>query len=214
VSHFSESEIVKIERETSPLDADVEKKEDQLCNLLRRYSGYGEAEIQLFDSVILTEVFNNVREHGIVHKDNGWWLLAQYHKTHKIISLCIADNGIGVRYSLMTGPQRFEIMEGYPDDYKNDGELIRIAMNQNISGAITASLRTKHFMREKYERGARRGHGLGRIRDACKKLKVPFALISHKGYIFLDANGGIVDCGTRSSKVFAGTLYHFTIPAK
>lgn len=211
---FSNEEIVKIEREKSHYDKDIEKKEDQLISLLQRCSNYSCEEIELFDSVILTEVFNNVREHGIVHKDEGWWLLAQYHKKHNIISFCVADNGIGVRHSLMTGPQRFEIMKEYPSEHKKDGDLIRIAMNQNISGAMTASLKTRHIISQRYERGARRGHGLGRIRDACKKLNISLSIISHRGYVFLDEHGEIIDHGSRPLKIFAGTLYHFVIPAK
>jgi len=57
----------------------------------------------MFDSIILTEVFSNVTEHGVSKFDAGWWILAQYHSTHKYIQYSIADNGIGIRNSLMSG---------------------------------------------------------------------------------------------------------------
>ena len=213
-SLFNSSEIIKIEREISPHDVDVEKKEDQIVELLEKYSNYSPSQIELVNNVILTEVFNNVREHGIVNRDKGWWLLGQYHKTHKLISLCVADNGIGIKNSLMTGPQRFEIQNKYPDECKKGGDLIRLALNKSVSGAITASLKTKHIFSEGYERGSRRGHGLNRIREACKDLDIPFTLISNRGFVFLDHNGDIKESGTRNSRLFAGTLYHFSIPAK
>ncbi len=86
----------------------IEIREEEILSLVERHSSLDAEQLEWFYSVILTEIFNNVTEHGISHKDNGWWLLAQYHKRHKIISLCIADNGIGVRNSLLTGPQKKE----------------------------------------------------------------------------------------------------------
>ena len=210
--YYNNNDIIKIKREISTSDIDIEKKEDGLINLLKKYTNFDKDQIEYFDSVILTEVFGNVREHGIAKRDRGWWLLAQYHESHQIISLCVADNGIGIKNSLLTGPQRFEIKDNISNALKKDGELIKLALNRNISGAISASTKVKGLFSGRYERGARKGNGLNKIKKACQNLQIPFSILSHNGYIFIDKDSKIIDYNTRDKRIFAGTLYNFNIP--
>jgi hypothetical protein len=164
--------------------------------------------------VVLTEILLNVTEHGITNFDKGWWVLAQYHPSHGIISICIADNGIGVRNILMTGPQESDIP--ITNNPRNDADFIELALTAQISGALLAPKKTKSFLLlfQRYERGAHRGNGLKRIRSTCKGLRIPFALVSHNGYVFIDSDGNIARKASMGRKVFAGTLHHFIIPAK
>jgi hypothetical protein len=210
-NYYSDKDVVKIKREmrrTNP-----ETREREITDLLRLHSLLSEDEILMFDCVILTEVFANVTEHGISKSDAGWWILAQYHKTHKFISICIADNGIGIRNSLMTGPQRHEIEKNVSNSSSNDGQFICHALIENVSGALAASTKTGRILRS-YESGARRGHGLKRICAYCQKLNIPFSIISHYGYAFLDGHGQVISTGSKNSRIFAGTLHHFLIRTK
>jgi len=141
--------------------------------------------------------------------DGGWWILAQYHKKHKIITVCIADNGIGIRNSLMSGSQQSDIF--IKNISSNDGEFIRMALEKPISGSLEPPLRKKGIIRKTFVSGARKGNGLKRIKKICEDLKIPFVIMSHNGYAFMNRDGGI---GAKSSRVFAGTMYQFTIPAK
>jgi len=211
-SSYSDKEVVKIQRETKTKN--IEQREEDIIKLLEEYSDLCKEDLELFNCVILTEIFNNVTEHGISHIDRGWWLLAQRHEQHKIISLCIADNGIGIRHSLMTGPQRDEIGKKVQNTTLNDGEFIKLALEENVSGSIYASIKTEGIIRKKYESGARRGNGLKRIEKACKNLKIPLSIISHYGYVFLDEYGKMINYGARKTRVFSGTMYHLVIKCK
>lgn len=211
-SSYSDKEVVKIQRETKKKN--IEQREKDIVELLEEYSALSKDELELFDSVVLTEIFNNVTEHGISHIDKGWWLLAQRHEQHKIISLCIADNGIGIRHSLMTGPQHDEIGKKLENTALNDGKFIKLALEENVSGSVSAAKKTEGIFRKKYETGARRGNGLKRIEKVCKDLKIPLSIISHHGYVFLDERGEIVDYGARQTRVFAGTMCHLVIKCK
>jgi hypothetical protein len=114
----------------------------------------------------------------------------------------------------MTGPQKGDIsIENNP---LNDADFIQLALTEQVSGALLAPERTKKFFEllRRYKRGAHRGNGLKRIRDTCKALGIPFAIISHNGGVFLDGEGNMVRKSSMERKVFAGTLHHFTIPAR
>lgn len=212
VSHaFEEQDIIKIKREKS--QKHIEKRENEICNLIKRRTNYSDDDIELFNSIILTEVFLNVNEHGFfTGADEGWWILAQYHKIHKMISLNIADNGIGIRHSLVTGPQKEEILANIENKKENDGEFIKLAMEQNVSGAVDASNK-EGFIFKNYKRGSRRGNGLERICKTCDELNIGFTILSHHGCTIREPSGKIVRTESRPSRVFAGTLYHFNIPA-
>jgi len=210
--YYSDEEIVKIQRETTPKN--IENREDEIIGLLSKYSLFSPDQIKLFDSIVLTEAFANVTEHGVSYVDKGWWVLAQYHITHAIISLCIADNGIGIRHSLMTGPQAPDISQEVDNTSSNDGEFIKMALEKTVSGAIAAPQKKNGFIVKGYARGVHRGNGLRRITDTCKQLEIPFSILSHYGYAFVDKNGIINKYGSMPSRIFAGTLYHMVIPAR
>ena len=165
-------------------------------------------------SIVLTEVFANVQEHGVSLQDKGRWIMAQYHPTHQIIPLNIADNGVGLKNTLITGPQSEYFKRKISSSNRNDGEFIEIAMRENVSGAYDASLKTTSIIRDSYERGARRGNGLKRIIKTCQDLGIKFSILSHYGYAFLDEKGKLVKVGSRENRIFAGTLYHFNIPVR
>ena len=209
---YNEAETIRIRREKS--QKNVERRETEIRELLRQHGNYGEKNIELFDSIVLTEVFANVQEHGVSFQDKGWWIMAQYHPTHQIISLNIADNGVGLKNTLITGPQSEYFKQKISSSNRNDGEFIEIAMRENVSGAYDASLKTTGIIRDSYERGARRGNGLKRIIKTCKDLGIKFSILSHYGYAFIDEKGNLVKVGSRENRIFAGTLYHFNIPVR
>jgi hypothetical protein len=204
---FPDSQIVKIRRYNRLVD--IEDREKEIKDLLRRYTTLGSDDIELFDSVVLTELFSNVTEHGIPRVDDGYWLIVQYHPTHRFVSICIADNGIGIKWSLLTGPQAEAIKSTYKSLINDDGECISLALRENISGAEDALPPSPYLRR--YQRGERRGHGLKHIRDVCKSLGIRFGVLSHFGYVILGPDGEEVMKGTKTSRVFAGTLYHLLV---
>ena len=208
---YNDAEIIKIKREKS--QRNIEARENEICSLLDSYSSYSENEKELFNSIVLTEVFANVQEHGISQTDKGWWIMAQYHPTTEIISLNIADNGVGLKNTLMTGPQRDYFGNLQTTSKKNDGDFIKAAMEENVSGAYDASLKSGILIK-RHERGARRGNGIARIIKACKELSITFAILSHHGYAIRDSKGNLAQNGSKESRVFAGTLYHFDIPTR
>lgn len=196
------TDVLKIQREKDKKQ--VELREEEIIVLLKQYTMFTDDQLELFNSIILTETFNNVIEHGIVNKDEGWWLLAQVHTKHNFISLCIADNGIGFSNTLKNGPQSKDIKAlNLPE-----GELINYAFKENVSGASNA---TPTMKKTKSNRGARRGNGLGRIKETCKNLEMEFSIISHKGYCNVDKDENIT-VKTFDEIIFGGTMYSFIIP--
>ena len=212
-NYYNDDEVIKIRREV--VQKNVENREDEILALLQKYTNFTKDEIEIFHTVIL-EIFLNVSEHGVTGNDNGWWVLAQYHPTHGIISVNIADNGIGIKNSLFTGPQKEVIKGTFSFSSKNDGDLIRYATETQVSGALTAVVKEKTgiFSKSRYPLGSKRGNGLDRIKSGCKKLGVELTLLSHFGYLFYDSNGNEMRCGTMQRRIFAGTLYHLNVPAR
>lgn len=212
-NYYKSSEIVKIQREQDY--SKIEYREDEIKELLKRYSCFNSDEIELFVDKVLIEIFNNVTEHGIAHKDKGYWLIAQYHSTHRFISLCIGDNGIGIRNSLMTGPQHLAVARKLENIALNDGEFIKLTFEEVFSGALKAHiLANQNVFSQKLESGANRGNGMKRIRAACRKLSIPFSILSQHGYLFFDEKGKIKKCGAKRRKIFAGTLFNLIIKTK
>lgn len=209
-SYYDSADVVKIRREMNKRN--IEVREDEIMDLVERYSKYDSDQLEWFNSVILTEILNNVTEHGISYKDKGWWLLAQYHKRHKMISLCVADNGIGIRNTLVTGPQKMELLKGLENSVHNDGFFIKKAMEENVSGAITASTKSREGFRMRYNSGSRRGNGLKRIQDCCYNLAIELTILSHHGCISLDSSGKEIYCNSLPNRVVAGTMYQLSIP--
>lgn len=210
--YYSNDDIVKIRREITA--SSIEERESEIINVLKTFSSLGTEDLERFDAKVLTEVFNNITEHGVNLEDQGWWVLAQSHPTHKLISLCFADNGIGIRNSLMTGPQREDIGRKIANEPSNDGTFIKLAIEETVSGAFEAPVMEAGWFRRSYPPGARRGHGLKIIRSTCAQLGIPFSILSHHGYAFMDSSGTIADIGSTKSRVFAGTMYQFTIMTK
>jgi len=211
--YYNDCEVLKIRRETN--QSNVEEREDEILDMLKLFTDFDKDQREIFHSVIL-EIFLNVSEHGVSGFDNGWWVLAQYHASHGIISVNIADNGIGIKNSLFTGPQQHVISKIYNFKSKNDGKLIKYATTPQVSGALTAVVKEKKNMlsRSRYPLGSKRGNGLDRIKTGCRRLGVELSILSHYGYLFYDSTGNEVDCGTMNNRVFAGTLYHLNVPAK
>ncbi len=209
---YNDDEVVKIKRERDKKE--VENREIELYNLIKAHSTYDSDEIELFDSIILTETFLNVTEHGIVNYDQGWWILAQYHEKHGFISLCIADNGIGIRNTLMVGPQSLDIQKQIPNISSSDGDFIKLALFANVSGAYNAPSKDSGIIFKSYSKGSRRGNGLNRIKHACISLNIKFSILSHYGYLFLDEKGNIQENGSYNKRIFGGTMYTFIIPAR
>lgn len=210
---YDDNEIVKIKRESNK--SEIENREEAILSVLKEYSSLTEDQIENFDCNVLIEAFNNVTEHGHSFRDTGWWTLTQYHKKTGIISLCIADNGIGIKNSLLTGPQGNEIRKRINSE--NDGEYISLALRENVSGALTASIRDESGLlpfNKYYQRGSRRGNGLKRIKETCRDCGIGFSILSQKGYLNIDSEGEITKSGTNNSRIFAGTLYQFVIPAR
>jgi hypothetical protein len=207
---FDDQKVVKIIRETSK--SNIKPRHQQIRKLLSKYSLLTLEQIEDFNDSVLPEIFLNVTEHGVNYFDAGWYTLAQYRPTTGVISLCIADNGVGIKNSLLTGPQRQALLKRFKMDADNDGDLIREAVKENISGAWTASDK-KGFLLKSYEKGQRRGLGLTRIKDCCRRLQIPFIILSNKGCLMIDPTGKET-VSNHEKRVFAGTLYHILIPAK
>ncbi|PKM78424.1 MAG: hypothetical protein CVU90_02695 [Firmicutes bacterium HGW-Firmicutes-15] len=207
---------IRLESDTSKID----EREDEIQDLIINYSMLNKEQIELFINKVLIEIFSNVTEHGIASNRNmGYWVLGQYHGRTGIISLCIADNGIGIRNSLMTGPQRVELASkiqriGIENNENYDGEFIRMALEESVSGALSAFPKTEGLILKQYEKGSRRGNGLSRIRDTCRKLGINLSILSQNGYALLDSSGNIYSKGSRLKRIFAGTMYHMSIPAQ
>ncbi len=211
---YADNEIVKIEREMKK-DGYV-KKDDAIYSLLKLYSSLGAQDLERIYANVFTEIFNNVLEHGISKVDQGYWSIAQLHRKTGIISVCIADNGIGIAKTLLTGPQRSIIVRNFGSDNIPEGSLIEHAMNDSISGAMDAAtdVKSRIFAEDKYPRGRKRGFGLKRIKDTCARTSVAFGILSGKGYLFFDEKGQKVKCGEKDKRIFAGTMFILKIPAK
>jgi len=214
---YSSDEVVKIVRETSR--ANQETRHNEIYDLIKRRSALSDDELEWFNCVILTEILANVSEHGVYHTekaetDYGWYNLTQCHPTHGFISICFADNGIGIKNSLVSGLQREELKAILPQYEDNDGEYIKKSFEENVSGAYAASLRERKWFRKKYPRGKRRGNGLKRILDTCKLLKIPILIVSSKGAVSIDEKGRMRSPVNKPKMVFAGTLIHLRVPAK
>lgn len=202
-----ESRIVKLEREKKTNSAKWMEKVEDIRNLVAKFTDLTEDEIDLFDNIILQETYSNVTEHGMSYKDDGWWMLCQYHKRHKFISLCMADNGIGFKKTLLNGPQ-----SGGFSENDGEGDFIKKSLESNISGAYDADIK-RGIIKGKYPVGDRRGQGLNKIRQRCKELGISFSILSHRGYLFVDKEGEIRKYGSETYRIFGGTMYNYIIPA-
>jgi hypothetical protein len=212
-TRFDIKRIVKIKREETADSLD--KREDEIIDLMKKYSNLTEFQLEMFLDTVLIEVTRNVTEHGISNGDKGWFVLAQYHANHGIISVCIADNGIGIRHSLASGPQGEYLEKRFKNSSENDGNFVKLAITETVSGAGDAVTKESRFLgKNKFPIGSRRGHGLKRVLETCKDLKIPFSVLSHHGAVFISDTGEIERCLSMPNRVFAGTMYNFVVPAK
>ena len=209
---YDNSEIVKIEREKD--NDNIEFRCKQVMDLIKRKSVLSEEEIEKVQCKVVPEIIYNVFEHGQNYNDNGWWLLAQYHKKHKIISICIADNGMGFRESLLTGPQREDIKERTKQFENRDGDFIEFAFKEQVSGAVDANIRAKTLLSTGLPRGANRGNGLKRVFETCIECSIQLSVFSQKGYVIFNKDGSILKQDSFESRIFGGTMYNLIIPAK
>lgn len=205
-------DVVKIHREK--LRSNIEERESELLSLIALKSSLSTEEQERVRCKVIPEILNNVIEHGVTCFDQGWWLIGQYHQTHKIISICIADNGIGFRWNLTTGPQEDEIESKLPNMHEYDGHFIELAFTEKVSGAGNAKTKDEGIIRKRYSKGASRGNGLKYIKQTCALCGIKLAVFSHYGYIMYDEKGTLVQRGACENRVFAGTMYHLVIPAK
>lgn len=209
---FPDGETVKIVREKDR--SKIIYHETEIDKLIQQHSFFNQDQYELFTCKVLIEIVNNVTEHGVTCNDQGWWILAQYHKTHKIISICIADNGIGFRLNLTSGPQKKEIEAKLENVPNNDAQFILMGFTDNVSGAYNASTKNEGVFIKKYSKGARRGNGLKRILNTCKECGVQLSVLSHYGYVIFDNDGELLSMSASDKRLFAGTMYHLTVPAK
>lgn len=186
----------------------------KIDDLMKRHSQWSSSEVEKFSDVALSEALINVTEHGLNHRYEGWFVLAQLHPTSKFLSICIGDNGIGVRHSLLTGNQESHIRK-LVDPNSSDGDFIRLAMEKQVSGAIDSddlSSRLFGLAQPKVSKGKRRGRGLKKIVSCCRELGVQFTVVSHRGAVQLSEDGASMHVENRQSNCFAGALYHFKVP--
>lgn len=211
-SYYPSSEVVQIRKEDS--NANTRERQKEVIDLIREYSTLSLSEIEGLDCVVLTEILANVTEHGVNVDVSGWFVLVQYHKRTGIISVCIADNGIGIKNSLCTGNQVDEVEKIVNSN--DDVDYIEAAITKRISGAIDSPEvnSTKILGEESLPQGKKRGIGLTRIFDKCKDLGLKLTICSHQGCLTLNEKGAISFKKNLPNKCFAGTLYHIVLPVK
>lgn len=209
---YNKSHGVKIERIMDRSQRAISKKEEEIIHLLEKCTRLGSKKIKLFIATAIMEVFANVQEHGITCYDKGYYLLAEYHPTHRFISINIADNGIGFKNSLLSGPQEDELKSDISLNSQKEGDLIKRAFQENVSGAIDASIKEGSRFKKGYIRGAHRGNGLDRIKGVCQDIGIDFTILSHFGYFSYNHEKGLFRNDTFKNRIFAGTLYHFKVP--
>lgn len=209
---YPEDEVVKIAQETTPKNTKV--RHSQIYELVKSHSNFTNDELERFDCIVLSEIFANVTEHGVAANVSGWFVLGQLHKTTGIISICIADNGIGIKNSLITGFQKDEIEKITTND--SDAEYIKVALKEFVSGALdSVEIESKYYgLQKSVPIGKKRGKGLKHIVNACKLLRIRLTICSHYGCVSLNEHGVIDYDTTLNNRCFAGTLYHLKIPAR
>lgn len=212
--------IVRIKHENTVESS--ENRQEEVMDLINNNSSLSNKDKEILNDRVLTEIFGNVIEHGFsVFQRNqsiqGWYLLSQLHEDAGFISVCIADNGIGIENSLLTGPQRENLINEYKRDSSERSFFLKRALEANISGAFNAPVKEgsnlyKIYKRYKFPRGERRGFGLKRVVSNCKKISVPITIISGYACISFDKDGDVIFEKSYDSLLFAGTMYYLQIP--
>ena len=144
--------------------------------------------------------------------------MAQVHKKHRFISLCLADNGIGIANSLKTGPQFESLRKKFNLDRLQPEEeekiLLKTSLEKDISGAYDAKSQIYGYFFKNIDRGQVRGMGFSRILNAAKKLKIRFFILSNKALLEYDPDGKLIREEGFNEKIFVGTMFNLIIPIK
>ncbi len=220
-SIFDPSRVVKVEHETHKEKYNV--RIEEIFKLVKDNTKLNNSDLKRFKSIILGELFINLSEHGVNYRHSGykgenlgWYAMAQVHEKSGFISICLADNGIGIANSLLTGPLRKLALKKIGMRARNsfdEGKYIKLALEKNMSGAVDASNpEMKMFgLKESYSQGRHRGMGFSRLTRASEKLGIEVHILSNKGYLKLDRNGKLTT-KTYENRIFAGTLFNLIIP--
>ena len=185
---------------------------------IKERSTFSSDDLRWFHNVIIVETMNNVIEHGVPFADAGWWVMLEYIKDINMISFCIADNGIGIKNSLITGPQREYIAAENRKKLIGDGDYIKYAMKIEVSGAQTALVKKRNgkwiYKKPILVSGAHRGNGLDWIKRICEKLSIDLKILSNYGYYFYNSNEKQEYTQNFEFPIFYVTMYNFLIKGK
>lgn len=216
VDHYTPTDInpdeivkVKLNNTKEVIEARMEELED----LITKKANLTPELKEELNCYVIPEIINNATEHGENCFDQGWWTLGQYFPETHIISICIADNGIGFKETLCTGPQSQDtvITELNEKDAK-ETDYIELAFKDGISGAMDAKHWELNIFHEHLPAGSNRGGGLSGIKEKCKKCGIKLSIFSQYGYIIYGENGKILDAQSFDRRIFGGTFFNLVIP--
>ena len=210
--------IIKIKHEVARNIEDAQDREYEIMDFIKNKSALTDDDLRWFRNVIIVETMNNVIEHGVPFVDAGWWVMLEHIVDINKISFCIADNGIGIKNSLMTGPQREYIAKEQRKELNGEGDYIKYAMKIEVSGAQTALVKKKKgvwmYKRPLLISGAHRGNGLDWIKRICEKLSIDFSILSNHGYYCYNSTENREYTQSFNFPIFYGTMYNFLIKGK
>lgn len=204
-------EIVKLElnRNRTTIDSKMQELEDLVLNK----ANLTQEQKESVNCYVIPEIINNATEHGENCIDQGWWTMGQYFPEHHVISICIADNGIGFKETLTTGPQSNDIViQKLIDDDSPETDYIELAFKDGISGAMDANKWKLNHVHEYLPLGSNRGGGMSGIKDTCKQCGIRLSIFSQSGYIIYNENGNIVSKNSYDKRIFGGTFFNLVIP--
>lgn len=228
INAFNSDLTVKLMRETSKYRYD--DRINEIHDLVSKYSFLDSKKLKRFKDVILNELFINISEHGVNYRDVGyeddddlgWYVIAQAHISNKFISICVADNGIGIKNSLLTGPLSTHIKKLVSAGINintSDGDFMNTALEANISGAFDTN-EAQTTMKDliwyskkikRFKKGRNRGMGFTRIKNSCPKIGIEVNILSKKGFLSIDSSGKVFHSSFKSD-IFQGTLFNIIIP--
>ena len=144
-------------------------------------------------SEALGEIMGNALEHSEVAH---WYRIGQIHPTRRHITVAIADNGVGVPYTLRNGYLR---------------NTFRKVKDASILEASFSPLVTRHPPRK----GEAHGGGLDTVWAFAKETKSKLGILSGSGIFQVDFNIGDGDEAKKYTKLpseLPGTLLVLRIP--
>lgn len=204
-------EIVKLELNNSRTV--IDKKMQELEDLVTNKANLTSSQKEAINCKVIPEIINNATEHGENCIDQGWWAMGQYFPESHIISICIADNGIGFKDTLCTGPQSDDsIIKDLIDENASETRFIELAFKDGISGAMDANSWELSHIHEYLPNGRNRGGGMSGIKATCKQCGIKLSIFSQSGYIIYDENGNISSKNSYDKRIFGGTFFNLVIP--